>query len=83
MSLRLLFVSLATAYAFRVYGEVGNLADTFGDAFALVIPTLQLAPLGKGEGDNAVNALEEMRGKEFGGHKSSQVNADFGAVVEF
>ena len=71
VGLRLLLVCLSAAYAFRVYGDVGNFADAFGDAFALVIPTLQLAPLGKGEGDNAVNALEEMRGKEFGGHKSS------------
>lgn len=83
VGLRLLFVSLAAPYAFRVNGDVRNFADAFGDAFALVIPTLQLAPLGKGEGDNAVNALEEMCGKEFGGHESSQVNADFGAVVEF
>ena len=83
VSLRLLFVSLAAPYAFPVNGDVRNFADAFGDAFALVIPTLQLAPLGEGEGDNAVNALKEMRGKEFGGHESSQVNADFGAVVEF
>ena len=83
VSLRLLFVCLAALYAFRVNGDVRNFADAFGDAFALVIPTLQLAPLGEGERDNAVNALKEMRGKEFGGHKSSQVNADFGSVVEF
>ena len=38
--LRLLFVSLAAPYAFRVNGDVRNFADAFGDAFALVIPTL-------------------------------------------
>lgn len=83
VSLRLLFVSLAALYAFRVNGDVCNFADAFGDAFALVIPTLELARFGKGEGDDTVNALEKLGVDKIFGHESSQVNADFGAVVEF
>ena len=38
--LRLLFVSLAAPYTFRVNGDVRNFADAFGDAFTLVVSTL-------------------------------------------
>ena len=83
VGLRLLFVSLASAYAFCVNGEVGNLADTFGDAFALVVSTLQLARPCKGQGEDAVNAFKEVCTGKFLSNESSQVDSDFGAVVVF
>lgn len=83
MGLRLLFVSLATAYAFSVYGEVGNLADTFGDAFALVVSTLQLARPCKGQWEDAVNAFKEVGTGKFLSNQSSQVDSDFGAIIIF
>ena len=83
MSLRLLFVRLAATYAFRVNGDVRNFADAFGDAFTLVVSTLELARPGKGKGNDAIDALEEVGVDKIFGHESSQVNADFGAVVEF
>lgn len=83
VSLRLLFVSLAALYVFRVNGDVRNFADAFGDAFTLVVSTLELARPGKGKGNDAIDALEELGVDKIFGHESSQVNADFGAVVEF
>lgn len=83
MGLRLFFVSLATVYAFCVNGEVGNLADTFGDAFALVVSTLQLARPCKRQGEDAVNAFKEVGTGKFLSNQSSQVNPDFRAVVIF
>ena len=80
------FMSLAfckgsSSYKMCKDGEIGDVGNALGYLLALVVASLLEAVLGKGDGDDAVDVVEEVDPRAFLSQKSPHVESDFRVMV--
>lgn len=73
----------STAHAIGVNRKVGEGGDALGDFLTLVVPSLFLSILGKWDGDDAVNVIEEVYSHTFLCQESPHVEGNFWAMGIF
>lgn len=77
----LAFCKRSSSYKMGKDGEMGDVGNALGYLLALVVTSLFEAVLGKGDGDNAVDVVEEVDPRAFLTQKTSHVESDFGVMV--